>query len=318
VTVPKNNLVKISYIGDLSHSPPDDVLLIDGDGDYVGACHVLSRKQKPEVIWEIWVRSLNHYEWLRDFVEQIGRPCTFEKKTPRLILADQWNVLLPDWLDDSDVLNQKLLELTIEVNNRTTFANRLLTHLLGGEFQADMISSSNLVDVLSVLVDDEAESMFKKYPILHRCLQTKCEEWEQTGVDNWAKEISRQLPENAYNIWQYLSFWACLHGYPEKILEYVLPPQQVLFVKKYRWKRSLICPLRRQQGRRYVHISKFFLKRYRARSHQVKSSEKSLSVCLDDFFLNINVSLTFSGPIGFPQPSRTLRKFVISSLVALG
>jgi hypothetical protein len=49
VTVPKNNLVKISYIGDLSYSPPDGVLLIDGDGDYVGACHVLSCEQEPEV-----------------------------------------------------------------------------------------------------------------------------------------------------------------------------------------------------------------------------------------------------------------------------
>lgn len=285
MTVPKNNLVKISYIGDLSYSPPDGVLLIDGDGDYVGACHVLSCEQEPEVIWEIWVRSLNHYEWLRDFVEQIGRPCTFEKKTPRLILADRWNVVLPDWLDDSDVLNQKLLELTMEVNNRTTFANRLLTHLLGGEFQADMISSSNLVDVLSVLVDDEAKSMFKKYPILHRCLQTKCEEWEQTGVDNWAKEISRQLPENAYDIWQYLSFWAGLHGYPEKILEYVLPPQQVLFVKKIPVEAVTDLPLEATAREQICTHIKFFFEEIQGRITSGKEFRKIVECMSGRLFL---------------------------------
>ena len=34
--------------------------------------------------------------------------CRFTEKTPRLILAEKWNVTIPDWLDDETVAEQNL------------------------------------------------------------------------------------------------------------------------------------------------------------------------------------------------------------------
>jgi hypothetical protein len=233
VTVGNEYQTSISYIGNLAHTPPDDVLLVESDEDYVRVCRALSHRVKADIGLKVWVRSKNHFAWLRDFIEQIGCPATFSEKTARLVLAEKWNVRLPDWLTDADILEQSLLELEIDSQKeQMSFTNRLLVHLLGPAFQPDVLNTNDLVDVIKALVSDEAKAAFKRYPVLHRCLETKCKEWAAGSNETWVKGISKRLHEDAGAVWQWLSFWACLHGYPEKLLEYVLSPAQVLFVRK--------------------------------------------------------------------------------------
>jgi len=223
----------IGYIGDLAYTPPDSVLLVESDTDYVQACKELSHFDNPDACHRVWVRSKNHFAWLQDFTEQIGCPSQFEEKTARLVLGEQWNVSLPEWLTDSEVLEQNLLEIEVEgQKEQTSFTNRLLIHLLGTAFRSDMLNTTDLVDVIKALVSDYTKTAFKQYPVLYRCLETKCEKWAEGSNETWVKNISNRLYENASEIWQWLSLWTCLHGYPEKLLEYVLAPEQVLFVRK--------------------------------------------------------------------------------------
>ena len=228
-----NSSFLISYIGDLAHTPSDSVLLVENDTDYVRVCKELSCFGNPDACRQVWIRSKNHFAWLRDFTEQIGCPSSFKEMTGRLVLAEQWNVRVPDWLTDADVLEQSLLEIEVDSQKeQTSFSNRLLIHLLGPAFQSDMLNTTNLVDVIKVLVSDDAKAAFKQYPVLYRCLETKCEKWAEGSNETWVKDISNRLYENAGEIWQWLSLWAGLRGYPEKLLEYVLAPEQVLFVRK--------------------------------------------------------------------------------------
>jgi hypothetical protein len=88
--------------------PPDGVLLVEQNIDYVRACHTLSQSRESDPDLKIWVRSKTHFAWLRDFTRQIGCSAHFEEKTPRLVLAEQWNVDIPDWLTDADVLDHHL------------------------------------------------------------------------------------------------------------------------------------------------------------------------------------------------------------------
>ena len=222
----------VSYIGDLAFAPSDDVFLVECDKDYVWACKKLSSKKSLDVGLKLWVRSRNHFTWLRDFIEQIGYPSSFNERTARLVLAEQWNVQIPDWLTDKDVIEQNLLKININSQKeQRSFTNRLLVHILGSSFQSDMFNTSDLVDVIKALVSDNAKAAFKQYSILRQCLKTKCEKWAESSNETWVKDISNGLYKNAYKIWQWLSKWSCLHGYPEKLLEYVLTPEQVLFVR---------------------------------------------------------------------------------------
>ena len=226
--------LSVSYIGDLAHTPPDDVLLVERDEDYVRICHVLSRAAMSGAGLKVWVRSKNHFTWLRCFTEQIGFPAAYKEMTARLILAERWNVRVPDWLTDAEVLANNLLEMDAGIQaQRMSFADRLLTHLLGSAFQPDELSAGNFVEVLKALVNDDAKAAFKRYPVLHLCLKSKCDLWAKHGSETWVQESCPLLLQGDVDeLWQWLSLWACLHSYPERLLEYVLTPKQVLFVRK--------------------------------------------------------------------------------------
>ncbi|MEW8186358.1 MAG: hypothetical protein AB2794_15285, partial [Candidatus Thiodiazotropha endolucinida] len=154
------------------------------------------------------------------------------EKTPRLVLAEKWNVVLPDWLTDAEVIDQGLLNIDVKPQaGRTSFSNRLLTHFLGSAFKEDAFNAKALVDVIKALISADAKAAFKKYPLLYRSLESKCESWAQRSKDAWVKNLCSRISENTGDLWQWLSLWAFLHGYPEKLLEYVLTPEQVLFVR---------------------------------------------------------------------------------------
>lgn len=231
MTEVSKNKASISYIGDLAHTPPDGVILVENDGDYVRACQKLSRYWESHDCLRVWVRSKNHFAWLRDFTEQIGCPANFIEMTARLVLAEKWNVTLPDWLTDADVLEQNLLEIDVDFQQRTHFETRFLTRFLGGTFQTDIFSASDIVPAIKTLVSSDSKEAFAKYPLLQRCLGNRCNQWEERSSETWLKEVCKRLPENSGEIWQWISLWTGLHCYPDKLLEYVLAPEQILFVR---------------------------------------------------------------------------------------
>ena len=222
----------ISYIGDLALKPPDDVLLLEQDADYVRVCHVLSQRRESDPEQKIWVRSKNHESWLIDFAKQIGLSYIIVPKTPRLILAEQWNVDIPDWLTDAEVLNHSLLEIKLAPQKAMRFETRFLSHFLGAAFDKDVLSSTELVSVIMGLVNDNGKAAFKEHPLLDRCLESNCQLWAEKGGEAWIKEVCSRLSEEAANVWHWLSFWTVLHGYPGKLLEFVLSPEQLVFVRK--------------------------------------------------------------------------------------
>lgn len=226
------NKISISYIGELAYAPPEGALLIEGDEDYVRVCRKLSQYRKSDPKLKVWVRSKNHFAWLQDFTEQIGYPSKFEEKTARLVLAELWNVSLPEWLTDADVIDFKLLEMGVDSQKKTCFEYRFLAQLLGTAFQPDVLNAELLVDVIKALVSEEANALFKKYPFLRRCMENKCQQWAEASGDVWVKDICKHLPEHATQAWQWLSLWSGLHGYPEKLLEFVLTPEQIKLVQR--------------------------------------------------------------------------------------
>jgi len=232
MTVEDKKQVSVSYIGDLAHILPDDVLLVESNEDYVRVCQKLSYEGSSSVGFNVWVRSKNHFAWLRNFIEQIGYPASFKEKTARLVLAEQWNVQLPDWLTDANILDYKLLEINVNSQKLMDFETRFLSHFLGNVFQLELLKASDIVLILQALLSDGAKVAFKEHTLLWRCLESKCDYWAERSSETWIKEICNQIPEDYASVWQLLSLWSGLHGYPEKLLEYVLTPEQVLLVRK--------------------------------------------------------------------------------------
>lgn len=221
----------VSYIGSLVHSPPEGVLLVEDDVDYVQACHLLVQQHRTGVDLQIWVRQKAHYVWLQDFVAQIGCQAKFDEKTPLTLLAEQWNVVLPDWLQDVDVLDNALLETEVDSGKRVSFETRYLVHFLGSAFYTNNLNPENFVAVVKSLAGAGMKDVFLKGSLLNRCLDEKCAQWSKRVDEPWIKVICTRLPEDFTFLWNCLSAWSVLYNYPEKLIEYVLAPDQVLFVR---------------------------------------------------------------------------------------
>ncbi|MFH1943506.1 MAG: hypothetical protein ABIL68_15495, partial [bacterium] len=222
----------ITYVGDLSYNPPGGIILVADNADYVWACHKLSLLMISDDNLKIWVRSKNHFAWLRDFAEQIGYPAYYEEKTALLVLVEQWNVCLPEWLTDTDVLEHKLLEISVNSQISMDFETRFLSHFLGTIFHRELFSASDLVPILMTVVIDDAKKLFKEHPLLSRSLKTKCDQWAERSSEGWIKEACKRISEDCGQVWKSLSLWSGLYGYPDELLEYVLTPEEALFVRK--------------------------------------------------------------------------------------
>jgi hypothetical protein len=223
--------VFISYIGALKQTPPAGILLVEQDADYVQACHKLSECVESDPDLKIWVRLKNHESWLIDFAKQIGRSYILQPKTPCLLLEEKWNVDLPDWLTDNEVINHRLLEIDVDSLNRMPFETRFLDHFLGSAFKTEVLSPTDIVPIIKALVNDEAKAAFKEHPLLDHCLKNKCKLWADKSGKAWIKGVCSRLSDDFTRVWQWLSLWSVLHSYPGKLLEYVLSPEQTMFVR---------------------------------------------------------------------------------------
>lgn len=221
----------VYLIGDLDHTPSGDEFLVEQDHDYVLVCKTLSRYWELKECQQVWVRTKNHYAWLRDFTEQIGCLSKFSEMTARMVLAEQWNVTLPQWLTDEDVLKHKLLKISIDATRNVPFETRFLAHFFGDIFEKEDLHGPDIVPVISALAGSDAKALFEKYPLLQTCLDSRCNQWKEHSEEQWIKELCAHLQLDSFEVWQWLSLWSGLHNYPGKLLEYVLPPEQASLVR---------------------------------------------------------------------------------------
>lgn len=222
----------IIYIGDLVYTPPEDIFLVESDEAYVRACHLLSQCEEQDGTIKLMVRRRSHYLWLRDFTDQIDCPAKYEEKTARLVLADKWNVGLPEWLSDNDIISHGLLDVEVDAHTKSSFETRCLTLFIDSVFSSERLGDEEIVPLIKVRTGAEADQAFENNPLLHRCLQEKCRRWSEESLEPWVNEFCNYLPDRYKHLWHWLSAWSVLNGYPKELLEYVLPPDQVKFISK--------------------------------------------------------------------------------------
>lgn len=225
-------MTEVSLIRSYDQSLDEDTTLVNSDADYVRACHALREAFSSEKPLKVWVRQKCHFDWLRNFTEQTNITCTFTEKTPRLILAEKWNVTIPDWLDDEMVTGEHLLHLPVDSEHPARFEDRMLVFFLGTTFYADHLESTNLSEIVVAVNSPEMAGHLSKYPVLRRCLEEKIKKWERRTGKAWVRRLCNELLKDAKGVWKDFTLWSLLAGYPEKLLNYVLPTERILWLKR--------------------------------------------------------------------------------------
>ncbi len=222
----------ISLVGNYSGAVPEKTLLVETDHDYLDATLTIREfLSQPDNELKIWARKKVHFNWLKVYLEMVSVPAQFAEKTPKLILAETWQVFVPDWLRDDQVLDQKLLEIKVPNHHPTTFVDTLLLVLLGEQFTGEYLREEDLPSLVSMAMP-EKQSVLEQYPIGLQCLERKCRQWIENAADSWVEQVCARLPKESDSLWHDLTIWLLLHGYPEQYLDYELPPHRKALVQQ--------------------------------------------------------------------------------------
>lgn len=218
----------IAYVGNCNVKVPGGTCVVSSDADYVKACLQLSEG----ATLSIWVRQKAHYTWLKSFAERGGLEVDFVELSPRTMLAERWRLSLPEWVDDETVTEQRLIEIDFGVSHPERFADAMLAVFAGKVFLAENAETAGIPQVIAAVTADETAQHFGAYPVLKRCLQEKCKAWAERSADAWVKDLCFRLTTDADSVWREMTLWAILAKYPGELLEYVLPAERVVVIRK--------------------------------------------------------------------------------------
>jgi len=226
-----NSAIVISHVGDFKQVVPDEVLLVDTDHGYARACQALQQCMATATGIEVWVRQEPHYRWLEQFADQTGVQASFRRQTPRTLLAARWEVAVPDWLTDEAVLSQGLLTMVPPKQKSGSFQEAMLVAGFGASMAAKQITADNLQHILESLTAPGAKAKFTERPCLRQCLTDLCRSWAENSPDSWSEWVAQQISADTNSLWRELTVWSLLAGYPKKLLEFVVPPERIDFLR---------------------------------------------------------------------------------------
>ncbi len=229
----------LSLIGSYQGKVPEGTALLENDRDYVAVCQQVRTGQKIAV----WVRNRVHFEWLTTYgtLLQLDLQCAI--KTPRLILAESWQVTVPDWLTDDMVEAQGLLELEVPGKHPEDFASTALVALFGGAFSCHHLDEKALISILSTLTSPRAAEIMGKYPVAKTCLRDLCDRWQAAGHQPWREPVCSQLLTAPEGLQRDITHYILLGAYPAKMLEFKVPLQQAATLRSMDRKELAHLPL---------------------------------------------------------------------------
>ena len=242
-TTSDNSAIVISHVGDFKQVVPDGVLLVKSDHDYAKTCYALAQCAANTTGTEVWVRNEPHYRWLEQFSEQTGIRASFRRQTPRTLLATRWGVSAPKWLTDEAVLSQGLLTMVPPKHATKSFQELMLAESFGPSLVAPQLTEENVRTVVELVAGPDAKPKFTERPSLRQCLADVCQAWIDSSHDSWSGWVARGLTEDADALWRELTLWSLLAGYPDKLLEFAVPSDRIVFLREVPLKAVTELPL---------------------------------------------------------------------------
>lgn len=162
---------------------------------------------------ETWIKQMSsHYP--QELFE-------FHKLDPRKYLAEKWNIIIPDYVSNEDILNTNLLEVEITPRAGDSFENVLLEQFYDPVFSSPVFPTIKILDI--VFAHDE--SLWQKNSsnsLLQKVYQQQLNKWRNKAKNEATIMVINMVQENIGQLHQLLMRYKVLRSYKkigEKLLE---------------------------------------------------------------------------------------------------
>ncbi|MEI8245306.1 MAG: hypothetical protein WCI51_05710 [Lentisphaerota bacterium] len=222
--------IQICFIGDFKGEISGNFCLVASDGDYVKAACLLDKYEDGNAL-TFWVREKHYCFWLANLAESLGlgEHVMQSEMTPRVVLASRWNVSLPGWLTDTMVVKNDLLEMKKTSFPAQSFTDTFLASRLSPEFASVNLSPDAVVKMVEIAV--EKYKTISGDELLMKAINDKFESWIAGSPYHWTEYLCGQMRDNPAQLWDELTLFKLLSGYPEKALEFLVEPRHIPFLK---------------------------------------------------------------------------------------
>lgn len=165
------------------------------------------------------VRNKHCMNWLRKMQIQYNENrIVCITYSPKIKFQDMIGVSIPDYISDTDIANDELILKVGEFvfSKNLSFEDNILNHYLGMHFTHDQVPFHKLYE-LFMNIDFELMSSMKEYKVLSKVYKSKLKQWDMNCVNEFQKDILAEFRTDPKELYNKLSKYSVLNGYPMKL-----------------------------------------------------------------------------------------------------
>ncbi len=190
--------------------------------DYAPACLAVRTALEANSEVSIEVRNRTVASWLTAFARGCSdNAVSVHAVTPRTALAEKWRIALPAALTDAEIMQARLLDLSLSARAGQSFNDLILSH-----FYHDILTSTTFpVGQIAQLLNDYDESEWRaagSRAIVSRTLNERIDQWSERAQNEATRSLIATLRSNPEELRRNIARFRLLKAYPKKLIEKVM------------------------------------------------------------------------------------------------
>lgn len=199
-------------------------VLISKVNDYVDGYKSIVNAIYQSLDLIVVVRNKHCMNWLRKMQSQyLENRIKINKYSPKIEFQEIIGINIPDYICDDDIAKDEFIPNVDKFifSKKLSFEDNLLNNYLGIYFTQEQFPIYKLYDILSNM-DFNVISNIKKYRSLNKVYKSKLKQWINNSASDFQKTIISELASDPGELFNTLSKYSVLKGYPINLQSVVI------------------------------------------------------------------------------------------------
>ena len=199
-----------------------NAIFIEGIKDYVPSYCAIQTAVHTNKQTTVIVRHKTCGHWLKRACQKYtDQVITWNICTPRQVIESEWGVSVPSAISDTAIIRSGLLDYDICAKENQSFEDALLEYFFGPQLGYNQFPPNQLVDLLNAYDASEWEKS-KDIPLVRRLYENRLRQWCESAQSEEERRLIELYRENPASLYQLLTTYKVMRGYPTNIQRRVL------------------------------------------------------------------------------------------------
>lgn len=216
---------KITIYKDIENIMPDkSIRCVGSSKEYINSYKIIQNALHNDGSLEIVVRNkywLKCFEKMKElYGDEYIEICTY---SPKNQLSSVLNVLIPDYINDGDILQSRILDTyhNLQTSSGMSFEDIIISNYLNPFLATEKFSFNNLYGVLNKLDFNEFKQNIS-LSIVNKVYKRKLTYWMKNTANESERNILNKFSNNPEEVYEEIYKYILLKNYPKDIITNIL------------------------------------------------------------------------------------------------